>query len=182
MQTISPTSSLFIAQRSSTYSQGNMEKFWGENVRSTPTSITSGLIESSSTKSRVILSGGVAVCVCLLLSAHRAVTFAIAQLSCHYLLVVIACRNVICEIISDLEGSGGRHQPPPLLSKFIIARCHCLEPSPFTAPTISPATETLATRALISKKYADKITQAGAESLGDWPLRVTKMPVISHVQ
>ena len=31
-----------VAQRSSTYSQGNMEKFWGENVRSTPTSITSG--------------------------------------------------------------------------------------------------------------------------------------------
>ena len=33
--TISPTSSLFVAQRSSTYSQRNMEKFWGENVRST---------------------------------------------------------------------------------------------------------------------------------------------------
>jgi len=31
-----------VAQRSFTYSQGNMEKFWGENVRSTPTSITSG--------------------------------------------------------------------------------------------------------------------------------------------
>jgi len=31
---ISPTSSLFLAQRSSTYSQGNMEKFWGENIRS----------------------------------------------------------------------------------------------------------------------------------------------------
>ena len=29
-QTVSPTSSLFIAQRSSTYSQGNMEKFWGD--------------------------------------------------------------------------------------------------------------------------------------------------------
>jgi len=27
--TISPTSSLFVAQRSSTYSQGNMEKFLG---------------------------------------------------------------------------------------------------------------------------------------------------------
>jgi len=27
--TISPTSSLFVAQRSSAYSQGNMEKFWG---------------------------------------------------------------------------------------------------------------------------------------------------------
>jgi len=55
--TISPTSSLFLAQRSSTYSQGNMEKFWGGNVRSTPTSITSGWIES--TKSHVILGGGV---------------------------------------------------------------------------------------------------------------------------
>jgi len=31
-RTISPTSSLFIAQRSSTYSQENMEKFWGEQV------------------------------------------------------------------------------------------------------------------------------------------------------
>jgi len=28
MRTISPTSSLFVAQRSSTYSQGNTEKFW----------------------------------------------------------------------------------------------------------------------------------------------------------
>jgi len=50
---------------------GNMEKFLGENVRSTPTSITSGWIES--TESHVI-SGGVAVC--LVLSAHRAVIFA----------------------------------------------------------------------------------------------------------
>ena len=76
-RTISPTSTLLIAQRSSIYSQGNMEKFWGENVRSTATSITSGWIES--TESHVILGGGVAVC--LLLSAHRAVIFAIAQLS-----------------------------------------------------------------------------------------------------
>ena len=29
-RTISPTSSLFVAQRSSTYSQRNMEKFWGD--------------------------------------------------------------------------------------------------------------------------------------------------------
>jgi len=29
VQTISPTSSLFVAQRSFSYSQGNMEKFWG---------------------------------------------------------------------------------------------------------------------------------------------------------
>ena len=45
-RTINPTSLLFVAQRSSTYSQGNMKKFWGENVRSTSTSITSGWIES----------------------------------------------------------------------------------------------------------------------------------------
>jgi len=76
--TMSPTSSLFVAQRSSTYSRGNMEKFWRENVRSTPTSITSGWIES--TESHVILGRGVAVC--LLLLAHRAVIFATAQLSC----------------------------------------------------------------------------------------------------
>jgi len=80
-RTISSTSSLFVAQRSSTYSQGNMEKFWGANVRSTPTSITSGWTES--TESHVILGGGVDVC--LLLSAHRAVIFAIAQLSCFHL-------------------------------------------------------------------------------------------------
>jgi len=46
--TISPVSSLFVA-----------EKFWGENVRSTPTSITSGWIES--TESHVILGRGVAL-------------------------------------------------------------------------------------------------------------------------
>jgi len=74
-RTVSPTSSLFVVQRSPTYFQGNMEKFWEENVRSTPTSITSGWIES--TESHVILGGGVAAC--LLLSAHRAVIFAIAQ-------------------------------------------------------------------------------------------------------
>jgi len=38
-RTISPTSLLFVAERLSTYSQGNMEKFWGENILSTPTSI-----------------------------------------------------------------------------------------------------------------------------------------------
>ena len=80
-RTISPTSWLFIAQRSSTYSQGNMDKFWGEDVRSTPTSITSGRIES--TESHMILGGGVALC--LLLSAHCTVIFAIAQLSCSVL-------------------------------------------------------------------------------------------------
>jgi len=62
---ISPTSLLFLAQRSSTYSQGNMEKFCGENVHSTPmsitpTSIVSGWIES--TENHMILGGGVAVC------------------------------------------------------------------------------------------------------------------------
>ena len=59
--TISQTPLLFISQRSSTYSQGNTEKFWGDNVRSTPTSITSGWIES--TESHVILGGGVAGCL-----------------------------------------------------------------------------------------------------------------------
>ena len=78
VRTISPTSSLFVAQRSSTYSQGNMEKFWGENVRSTPMYITSSWIES--TEIYVILGGGVAVW--LFLSAHCMVIFAIAQLSC----------------------------------------------------------------------------------------------------
>jgi len=45
-QTISPTSSLFVAQKSSAYSQANMEKFWVENVHSTPMSIMSSWIES----------------------------------------------------------------------------------------------------------------------------------------
>ena len=36
-QTISPTSSLFVSQRLSTYSQGTWRNFLGENVRSTPT-------------------------------------------------------------------------------------------------------------------------------------------------
>jgi len=58
-RTISPVPSLFVAERSSTYSQGNMEKFGGENVRSTPTSITPGWNES--TESHVILGGGVAL-------------------------------------------------------------------------------------------------------------------------
>jgi len=90
-RTISPPSLLFVAQRSSTYSQGNMEKFWGENVRSTPTSITSGWIES--TESPAILSGGMAVC--LLLSAHRAVIFAISQLSCkdQQVLIIVVHRE-----------------------------------------------------------------------------------------
>jgi len=78
---ISPTSSLFVAQRSfTTYSRGTWRNF-GEKmcVRSTPTSITSGWTES--TESHVILGGGMAVC--LLLSVHHAVIFAIAQLSCY---------------------------------------------------------------------------------------------------
>jgi len=96
--TISPTSSLFIAQRSSTYSQGNVDKFWGENVRSTPTSITSGWIES--TESHVILGGGVAVC--LFLSAHRAVIFATAQLSCLLYVYVFApnhCLHCVLTVV-----------------------------------------------------------------------------------
>jgi len=32
-RTISPTLSLFVAQRPSTYSKGNMGKFWGDEVR-----------------------------------------------------------------------------------------------------------------------------------------------------
>ena len=56
---------------------GEHGEILGRNVRSTPTSITSGWIVS--TESHVILGGGVAVC--LLLSAHRAVIFAISQLS-----------------------------------------------------------------------------------------------------
>ena len=79
-RTNNPTSSLFVAQRSSNYSQGNMEKFWGENVRSTSTSITSGWIES--TESHVIfLGGGVAVC-CLFTFVG---CIAIVQLSCYHL-------------------------------------------------------------------------------------------------
>jgi len=68
-QTISPTSSLFVAQRSYTYFQGNMEKFWGENVCSTPTSITSGWIES--TESHMILGRGVAGCLFTFIGASR---------------------------------------------------------------------------------------------------------------
>jgi len=71
-RTISPPSSLFVAQRSSTYSQGNTEKFWGENVRSTPMSITSGWIES--TESHMILGGGVdffTFCRCIARSSLR---------------------------------------------------------------------------------------------------------------
>jgi len=66
-RTISPTSSLFVAKRSSTYSQVNMEKLWGENVCSTPTRITSGWIES--TESHVI--SGVAVCLFTFVGASR---------------------------------------------------------------------------------------------------------------
>jgi len=55
-----------------------MEKFWGENVHSTPMSITSAVELSQPIESHVILGGGVAVCFC----QHHAVIFAIAQLSC----------------------------------------------------------------------------------------------------
>jgi len=83
---------------------GNMEKFWGENVRSAPTSITSGLIES--TESHMILGGGVAVCcfcVCLLLSAHRAIIFATVQLSC--LLYTYQNHLIVPNLITKLNGS-----------------------------------------------------------------------------
>jgi len=66
-RTISPTSSLFVAQRLSTYSHENMEKFWGENVRSAPTSITSDWIESI--ESHVIL--GRCGCLFTLVGASR---------------------------------------------------------------------------------------------------------------
>jgi len=60
--TISQTSLLFVAQRSSTYSQGNKEKFWGENVRSTPTSVMDVMSSwTESTESHVILGGCMAV-------------------------------------------------------------------------------------------------------------------------
>jgi len=48
--TVVPSSSLFVAQKLSTYSQGNMEKFWRENIHSTPTSIMSGWIESTESR------------------------------------------------------------------------------------------------------------------------------------
>jgi len=89
--TISLTYLLFVAQRSSTYSQGNMEKFWGEDIRSTPTSITSGWIEST--------NGSVGVC--LLLLAHRAVIFAIAQLSCLYCCSYVLHISVTCTWMSE---------------------------------------------------------------------------------
>jgi len=38
----------------------------------------------------VILGGGVAVCVCLLLSAHRAVIFAIHSFLVFYIIIIIA--------------------------------------------------------------------------------------------
>ena len=84
--TNNPTSSLFVAHRSSTYFQGNMEKFREENVRSTLTSIkltsiTSGWIES--TESHVTWVEVSLFVVCLFLSLHRAVIFMIVQLSCY---------------------------------------------------------------------------------------------------
>jgi len=68
-RTISPTSLLFVAERSSTYSQGNMEKSWEKHVRSIPASITSSWIES--TESHVILGGCVAVCLFTFFGASR---------------------------------------------------------------------------------------------------------------
>jgi len=48
-----------------------MEKFWGENIRSTPTSTTSGWTESSSTEIHVILGEGVAGCLFTFVGASR---------------------------------------------------------------------------------------------------------------
>jgi len=96
--TNSPTSSLFVAQRSSTYSKGNMEKFWGENVHSTPVYITSGWID--------LRWRCDTVAVCLLLLAHSMVIFAIAQLSCTcmklWTLVVIMMHA--CGMLAWLSG------------------------------------------------------------------------------
>ena len=96
-RTISPTSSLFISERSYTYSQGNMEKFWGENVRSTPTSNTSDWIES--TESHVISGGGVAVCL------HRAVIFLVLFLA---ILNVSHSFNPVYSILLSVHCLGGR--------------------------------------------------------------------------
>ena len=71
VRTISQTSSLFVTQRSSTYFQGNMGTFLGENVRSTPTSITSGWNELSSTESRDIGGGVAAGCLFPFVIASR---------------------------------------------------------------------------------------------------------------
>jgi len=93
--TISPISSLLIARRSSTYSQGNMEKFWGENVHSTTTSITPMTITSrwiESTESHMILGGGVAVCCLFSFAAHCMVIFSIVQLSCTFTVLPFWCR------------------------------------------------------------------------------------------
>ena len=119
-QAISPTSSLFVAQRPSTYSHENMEKFWGENVRSTPTSIASGWIES--TESHVILGGGVTVC--LLLSANRAVIFAIARLSCWMYTCNALCicyRIMLSFILLNTDvGEPGTLSVASFLSKSVV--------------------------------------------------------------
>ena len=71
----------------------------------------------TSTESHVILGGGVAVC--LLLSAHRAVIFAISQLSCyisfkcwfytfffyHLLVVIVVIYFMILQLTQQLHGT-----------------------------------------------------------------------------
>jgi len=79
---INPTSSLFVAQRSSTYSQGTWRNF-GEKMFVHTYVHNVRWIES--TESRDLRWR----CGCLLLSAHRTVIFAIAQLSC---LTVCSCK------------------------------------------------------------------------------------------
>ena len=70
-RTISPTPSLFVAQRPSTYSQGNMGKFWAVEVgwgKKSPLSLTLVRLRETETWKTLIYG------------AHRAVIFAIAQL------------------------------------------------------------------------------------------------------
>ena len=67
-----------------------------------------------STESHVIVDGGVTVC--LLLSAHRAVIFAIAQLSC------------LCYILSCNASTTARREPLPQISSHLhkVPSIRCL--------------------------------------------------------
>jgi len=170
-RTLSPTSSLYVAQRSSTYSPGNMEKFWGENVRSTPTSITSSWTESSSTESQVILGGDVTVCllaVCLLLSAHRAVIFSIAQLSCFVFDSGQAARGAY----DPAEPAEGRHHwrvsgsehPPDLLHR---QRDHCQG----VLPRLQRRRHVLPRHQPLSKDQVHSTSSSSSSSLS-WIFRV----------
>ena len=76
-RTISPTSSLFVLQKSFTYSQGNMEKF-GETRGGVG---KSGVLEQK--------SGNISD------KAHRAIIFAIAQLSCTFCKSTFGARELL---------------------------------------------------------------------------------------